>query len=74
MYLSMSTYANPVADQWYRTITPSKRLFLKTEYESMTGMTWEQAGVFFSMRERIAVFHTKLVAGGVIRPCGYRPI
>jgi hypothetical protein len=64
-------YANPVADQWYRSLDVHKRLFLKETFVDVCGLSWETAGVCLNMRERIAIYHTKLVAEGVIRSRGH---
>ena len=71
LQLTMSNYANPVADQWYRCLNPHQRLFMKESFKVVTGVAWEDAGFMLNMRERIAIFHGKLVAEGVIKPCGY---
>lgn len=36
--LSMSSYVNPVAAQWYRSLKPAKRLFLKETFALVCGM------------------------------------
>jgi hypothetical protein len=71
MKLYMDSYANLLADQWYRSLSVTQRLTLKTTFVDVCGITWEGAGVVLDMRERIAVYHGKLVAEGIIRPCGY---
>jgi hypothetical protein len=71
MKLYMDNYANPIADQWYRSLSVAQRLMLKATFIDISGVTWEDAGTLLSMRERIAIYHGKLVAEGVIRPCGY---
>lgn len=72
LQITISSYANPVADQWYRCLSPNQRLFMKESFKVVTGVAWEEIGFMFNMRERIAIFHEKLVAEGVIKPCGYR--
>ena len=44
---------------------------MKESFKMATGVGWEEIGFMFNMRERIAIFHGKLVAEGVIKPCGY---
>jgi hypothetical protein len=49
---------------WYKKLTPNQKINLRDIAVDLVGITWEQMGLLFSVKERINILHNKLKIEG----------
>ena len=49
---------------WYKTLDINRRIALKELCKALTGATFEELGLLFSLRERVEILHQKLQLEG----------
>lgn len=51
---------NHSALQWYRSLTPIQKMWLKQNTELICGIAWSRFGALFTPRERINIIYEKI--------------
>ena len=49
---------------WYKSLSIHQRINLKKIADIITGLTWAELGVFFTLADRIKIIHKSLINNG----------
>jgi hypothetical protein len=53
--------------RWWSSLTDEKKIFLKDEFGSLTGMDYKDALILFTEEEVITILHQKLIREGILQ-------